>query len=68
MRHAGRILGLLVGLIGIGVMWFATQVADEGDVGRRQDRGSSLRSILAYLTSRNEEEVILDLLLEGSTP
>ncbi len=32
MRHAGRILGLLVGLIGIGVMWFATQVADEGDV------------------------------------
>jgi len=32
MRHAGRTLGLLVGLIGIGVMWFATQVADEGDV------------------------------------
>jgi hypothetical protein len=25
-------------------------------------------SILAYLTSRNEEEVILDLVLEGSTP
>jgi hypothetical protein len=24
-------------------MWFATQVADEGDVGRRQDRGSSPR-------------------------
>jgi hypothetical protein len=24
--------------------------------------------VLAYLTSRNEEEVILDLLLEGSTP
>ena len=32
MRYAGRALGLLVGLIGIGVMWFATQVADEGDV------------------------------------
>jgi hypothetical protein len=25
-------------------------------------------SILAYLTSRNEEEVILDLLVERSTP
>ena len=49
-------------------MWFATQEADEGDVGRQQDRASSLRGILAYLTSRNEEEVILNLLLEGSTP
>jgi hypothetical protein len=49
-------------------MWFATQVADEGDVGRRQDRASSLRSILAYLTSRNAEEVIPDVLLEGGTP
>jgi hypothetical protein len=48
-------------------MRFAPQVADEGDVGRRQDPASSLRSILAYLTSRNEEEVILGLLLEGST-
>jgi hypothetical protein len=67
MRHAGRTLGLLVGLIGIGVMWFATQVADEGDVGRRQDPASSLRNILAYLTSRNEVGVILDLLLEDST-
>ena len=29
MRSEGRVLGLAVGLIGIGVMWFATQTADE---------------------------------------
>ena len=32
MREVGRTLGLVVGLIGIGLMWFATQTADEGDV------------------------------------
>jgi hypothetical protein len=32
MRDVGRTLGLVVGLIGIGLMWFATQTADEGQV------------------------------------
>jgi hypothetical protein len=49
-------------------MWFATQVADEGDVVVGKIEVAHCESILAYLTSRNEEEVILDLLVERSTP
>jgi hypothetical protein len=68
MRHAGRTLGLLVGLIGISVTWFAPKWRMKATLVVRKI-GLAHCEVLAYLTSRNEQEVILDILVdEGSTP